>query len=166
MSNRDYQKIVGIGTLASFVLGLGALAMALTDPANSNGWALTGFALLVGAILAMTIYSWFRKLSSFVKGNKKQPAPVLDQANVLSDNYVDPDGTSDDATPGDLEDLIPDSANRIAPGLALVLFGIPVALAIAFVAFMMTISDGGGVGTFVGLFVVLLIAAIWKVIGR
>jgi len=166
VSNRDYQKIVGIGTLVSFLLGLGALAMALTDPANSNGWALTAFALLVGAILAMTIFSWVRKLSSFVKGIKKQPALVLDQAYVLSDNYVDPDGTSDDATTGDLEDLIPESANRTASGIALVLIGIPVALAIAFVAFMMTISDGGGLWIFVGLFVVLLIAVIWKVIGR
>lgn len=72
MANRDYQKIVGIGTLVSFLLGLGALAMALIDPANNNGWALTAFALLAGALLAMTIYSWFRKLSSFVKGIKKQ----------------------------------------------------------------------------------------------
>ena len=92
----------------------------------------------------MTIYSWFRKLSSFVKRNKKQPAQVLDQGNVLSDNYVDPDGTSGDVTPGDLGDLIPDSANRIGLGLALVIFGIPILLVIGFVAFMITIVGGGG----------------------
>ena len=161
MSTRDYQKIVGIGTLTSFLLGLVVLAIALADAANSNGWAVIAFLLLVGSLLVFTGYTWFIKLSSFFKGNKKQSTAVLNQDNPLSDHYVDPDERSDDETLGDLEDLVPESVNRFASGLTLVLIGIPVAL----VAIVVAAASGGGVGTFVLLFLGLLVFAILKLRG-
>ena len=57
-----------------------------------------------------------------------------------------------------------DILNTDVTGIAFALIGIPVLLVIAFVAFMMTIMDGGGIGTFLGIFLVLGVLGVLKVI--
>jgi hypothetical protein len=54
--------------------------------------------------------------------------------------------------------------NTDVTGIAFVLIGIPALLVIAFVAFMMTIMDGGGLGTFPGIFLALGVLGVLKVI--
>jgi len=188
--SRSFQKKVRIGIIAAMLVGIASVTKALVDGANQTGpWAFVGFVSLVGGLVAMMIAQWSARdslsteemeelldyepessnWSSGMNGtNLYGQAPTPTQA-VAADPLADSDLNPDEirhlkAMRKKAKRQKEDILNKDVSGIAFLLFGVPVLLVIAFAAFMMTVVDGGGVGTFLGIFLLLVVIAAVKII--
>jgi hypothetical protein len=188
--SRSFQKKVRIGIIATMLIGIASVAKALVDGANQTGpWAFVGFVSLVGGLVAMMITQWFARdslgaeemvellddapdganWSSGMSGTNlygQTPTPTQEvAADPLADSDLNPDEIRHlKAMRKKAKRQKADILNKDVTGIAFLLIGIPVLLVIAFAAFMITVVDGGGVGTFLGIFLLLGLIAAGKII--
>ena len=106
--------------------------------------------------LAAFLFCWFRSSDSYSTRQRafcqtKKTAKIPD--NLLADDDLNPD--ADVSKPSIL--------SKDVTWVAYILFGIPALLVIGLVAMMMTIVDGGGAGTFMGIFLLLGALAYLKI---
>ena len=162
--SRSFQKKVRIGIIAAMLIGIASVAKALVDGADQTGpWAFVGFVSLVGGLVAMMITQWSARDSL-----------SAEEMEELLDDEPDSSNWSSDLNPDEIRHLKAmrkkakrqkeDILNKDVSGIAFLLIGIPVLLVIAFAAFMITVVDGGGVGTFLGIFLLLGVIAAGKLI--
>jgi len=188
--SRDVRSVVRNGIIATFVFGVLALIKALSDGADGNlAWsAAAGLSLFIG-LVAMSLTRMFPgedTLSdeeveelleedvdrgdgthgSTLYGQTIVPVPAqASDVDPLADNELNADEIRHlEAMRQKAKRQKDNVFNKDVSGLVFVLIGIPAALVIGFVALMVTISEGGGYGTFLGIFMLLGIIGVLKVL--
>jgi len=166
--SRDVRSVIRKGIIAAFILGFLALFKALSDGADGNmAWSAAAGLLLFIALVAAALTRMFP--GEVALSNEEVDELLSYGSESDSDPLADDELNSDEirhraAMREKAKRQKSNVFNTDVTGIAFALIGIPVALVIAFIAFMVTVSDGGGVGTFLGVFAILGIAALWKVI--